>query len=203
MLNVLATLAIPLAAGLALVAEDAVAVVLGGQWAMTVPWLRWLAVGAVLTMLVDVLSNNILFVTRNERYAVRIMWLYVVFLVPTCVVASKMGGIEAVAMATTVCGLIMLPVAAMTLSRAIGVSLRQIVAAVWRPVVAVLAMALVVRAAHSEGLAMPALRLVIDVAAGAAAYSAALVACWMAAGRPDGIERHAWSLLARRLRRSA
>ena len=88
-------------------------------------------------------------------------------------------------------------------ARMTGVSLRAILSELWRPILAVAAMAVCVHWAQSlapapETSGAAAIRLGLSVLAGGLSYPAALLAVWRASGRPKGAESTLFSLVKKR-----
>lgn len=125
-------------------------------------------------------------------------------LVMLCIIplAGLTWGVEGIVRAYFAGVLLLLPVPFFYLVRIVPVSGREIVARVWRPILAGIGMLLVVNTAHWQSLTMPALRLGLDVGIGAAAYLAIAVALWFVVGRPDGPEATVIRTVARRMNRS-
>jgi hypothetical protein len=103
-------------------------------------------------------------------------------------------GVQGAVVATVGTALALLPLNATLVARALGVTARQLVAAVWRPLVAaalmygvtVLAQPAVDPATLTAGRGL--MLLAVFVPLGAATYIAAELAIWMLCGRPSGAE---------------
>jgi len=189
-LGVQALVALPAGAGLALVAQDAVPVLLGAQWTPAIPLVQLLALIGAATALTY--SSEYLLLALGK---VRIQAL---FLVVQCVVLAALLGVvftsagaaevAAVRLGVAVVAMVAFFVLAIRSSSAVRVG--DILRASVRPVLATLAMAAVL-VAFPFPVAWPALgRLVATIAIGAAVYSTAVAALWLGAGRPDGAERY-------------
>lgn len=189
-----------LGAGLALVAADAVLLLLGEKWASGIPILPWLAAFATLKGLVYVFNGPILIVSNNERTAMVSAVLEVALLAPIAVTGGILHGVEAVPVAMVAAEAIYLPVSVVLLMRALPVRLRDLGMATLRPVSAMLAMVLALHLIDTTGLESPALRLAVDVPLGALAYVGCMLLLWLACGMPPGPERSVLTAVGARLR---
>ena len=82
----------------------------------------------------------------------------------------------------------LLTIVGYAITKTLPVTVGQLVESVWRPAVAATAMMVFVRFAHADGL-HPAVSLGVDIATGALVYGFSLLALWLLARRPDGMER--------------
>jgi O-antigen/teichoic acid export membrane protein len=197
LLSTIAILCLPLGLGLWVVAEDCVAVVLGSQWTAAVTPLKWLAICSTILAMMEVLSNNILFVSGHENRATLFMWAHLSVLVPAVAIAGKFGTVEAVAIAATLSAAVMLPISAIVLSRSIGFTLGMMWRALWRPLLAVGVMVAVLKLLPMPGEMIALVRLFSQVLLGATVYVTSLIGLWLLAGRPEGLEHVAWHTLHR------
>jgi O-antigen/teichoic acid export membrane protein len=137
------------------------------------------------------------------------LWLSSVALavsIPLLVVGVRADGIAGAAWASVAVALILLVVDYAIVIPILRLRIGHLATAFWRPVVGVAVMAATLYGVRlalppPAGAALAALDLVVCVAAGAAAYIAAVLALWWAAGRPDGAERAVTTGLHRRLGR--
>jgi teichuronic acid exporter len=191
-----AAIASPTSMGMALVAEDMVAVLLGPKWLPAVPVLRLLCIYAGVRA-VDVLLPPVLFARRRERF----LFLYcasLLILTPTAAILGTLwnGALGTVTFATPVYCAVMAFMAKQALAE-IGVGFTDFWT-VLRPIVTATAiMAATVLLLREFALAggpdSPVLRLMILSASGAVAYGAALLTI----GGPvidEGIEVLGWML---------
>ena len=195
-LSAVAVIALSTGIGVALVADDLVAVVLGPQWQGTAPLVAWLAVGSGI-LGVGRSANVVLSVTGNGRiFAVR-NWIFVALLAPAAVIGGMSWGSEGVAAARAIVTVLFAPIMFYSVMRVIPVSTVQIIERLWRPSIAALCMAAVVKLSGSEAITQTPLRLLCNVGLGAATFTAALLSLWFLSGRPPGAER----ILAEQARR--
>lgn len=120
--GLLAAVAVPAGAVLAVTATPLVRLVYGAQWVPAAPVLRWLAVAAALRILFE-LAYDYLVVLARTGAVLRVQVLWLAALVPMVWLGCAAGGGVGAAVAmTAVAGLVVLPAYLMELSRA-GVSL--------------------------------------------------------------------------------
>jgi O-antigen/teichoic acid export membrane protein len=192
-LGIQCTLALPAAAGLAMVAGDLVPVMLGEKWIEAAPILAALALAFGASALTH--SGTYLLMTLGRYRAQSLLqWalagslallVFVIFPRADAIqiawfrVALSLGSILAITALSLRC----LP----------SVELIDLLAAVRRPVLATLAMvaALAALAGPCASLSVWG-ALGVKVVTGAAAYAASLLALWRIEGRPQGAER--WML---------
>lgn len=182
--------------GVAVVAPDMVAVVLGPKWTAAAPLIPWLAVGGSALSLVWAASQMVS-VTGHARLNAISNWMLLALLVPATVGAGLGWGVVGIAAARSVASVLFLPIMFYALMRVIPVTARQIAACLWRPTLASLAMAAAVLLSGTGAITPVALRLACNVGLGAAVFTAALLALWVLAGRPEGAERMAVAQLVR------
>jgi lipopolysaccharide exporter len=185
--------ALPAGVGVALVADEAVRVVLGPQWMDAVPLMRVLAISAVIVAATG--NNGIAHLALGHTRAVALqsgLRLGVLVLLSTLLVDDF--GLRGIAIAELVgaaaCFVASFPV---ILSQ-LDMSVRVYILNVWRPVVASALMVPVVLAVKSVAdpdptLAQAALTLAYAVPAGMVTYVISLYLLWRIAGQPDGAER--------------
>jgi lipopolysaccharide exporter len=198
-LSVIVIVAASTSAGIALVAEDLVYVLLGSQWADAAPFIFWLSLAAG----VSAYSHSVFLILGtlgHIRYAALQAWWRLIIMIPALAAAAYYAGPEGVA-ATYLAGVVLLmPTYFILLKSVLPFSVRRLFSFTWRPVIAALAMAVVIQQLPVDlsGLT-PALRLAIEVPLGAATFVASLVLLWAASGRPPGAERAGLQYLGTRL----
>ncbi len=195
-LSFVALVACATGTGMALVAEDVVAVVLGPRWSGAVQVLPWIAVASG-AMGVARSVNPVLLAAGHARANALRALAFAGFLLCAALIGADWRGVEGVAIAYLVVTLAFVPIMFALLVRILNVPVTGIVRAVWRPLCAAAGMAGVVIAVHPHLPSVPWIRLIGDAAAGALAYAIVLVGLWAAAGRPDGVERTILSFLGK------
>lgn len=199
-LSAVAVIALSTGVGVALVAHDLVAVVLGAKWLAAEPLVVWLALGSAV-LGVARSSNAVLSVSGSGRiYAVR-NWIFVAMLVPAAVFGGINWGPLGIAVARTAVTAVFAPIMFYTVTRVIPVRASEILARLWRPAVAASVMAAAVELSGTATIASATLRLFCNAGLGAAVFTAVLLALWASAGRPAGVEKTAVAQAGRLWRR--
>ncbi len=197
-LNAVCMLVLPLGVGLAMVSDDAVPVLLGAQWNLVIPLLPWLAIYNALAAIITLMTGQILIATGYERLSAGLTWVRLAIIVPIAYMASQTGDVEGVAMAMVLASGLAVPIATAALVWSRVISLGQILNAVWRPISAVLIMALIMHVLYMDSWDHAFMRLVFAVVSGALVYGVTLVLLWMLAGRPEGPESALIGIVLRR-----
>ena len=187
-ISALTTVSIAFGLGLWAVSYDFVRVVMGEKWLDAIPLLQWLAIGGTLRGIDYSLWAGIFTVAGYERISTALMWVRLGLYSVGAIVGGQWNGQVGVAIGVVVASALCIPVVIFCLMRCFNLRLSDFVRAMWRPVLAGLAMIAAVQLLHPGGLPMPTLRLFIDIAIGGLAFAAALLALWHVAGRPAGIE---------------
>ena len=195
-LSVAAVACIALGVGLSLVANDFVAVVLGEKWRGAIPLIRLLAFYGVAEGLQVALVGQIFIIAGRERLGMIVLGGRAVLFAAAVVIGGQIDGVYGVAYGAIVASVGFLPLGAFAVTRVLDVTLRDQVAALLRPVLAAVVMAVVVKTVHVEGMS-PLLRLFVEVLTGGLTFAGALFALWWAAGRPRGAEQVVLYLLRR------
>ncbi len=194
-----AAIAVPTSAGIALVANEAVAVLLGPKWLPAVPLLRLLCVYAAVRA-VDVLLPPVLFARHREGF---LFWYCLALLIvtPTAAVIGALwdGALGAVVFLTPAYCVVMAIMAKEALAEIKG-SFSQLWSEIWPILAATAAMAAVVLLLREFAFVgrtqTPLIGLLLLSASGATAYLAALLAM----GSPvigEGAEVAGWILRRR------
>jgi O-antigen/teichoic acid export membrane protein len=173
--------------GVALVARDAIAVILGPQWISAAPLFVWLSLSAgawgICHGIVTVLNAS-----GRARLSAAMSWIGLAIFLGSIALLGAGWGAEGVAAARFVYTLLLMPLLFAALSSAFPVGPREVLARTWRPVAAAAIMAAVVLASHDRTSDVAAIRAAGDIAIGAIVYTVALVSLWGLCGRPPGIE---------------
>jgi lipopolysaccharide exporter len=185
-LGVGATVAIAVGVGLACLAPEAIALLLGRQWADAAGFLGVLAIGSAAGTLIGVQRAIVVAIGRVDLSA-KLALVRAVLMVGVCALAATQGSAMGLAYAYTGFWLAWYVVEALVVSQLLGrpgVLLRSLV----RPVLAAAAMAAALwLLPWPEGLPLALLAL-LKVALGGAVYGAVLLGLWWARGRPDAAE---------------
>lgn len=185
----LALLAFAIGAGAALVAEDAVLVILGPQWAESAPLMQILAPSCGAFALIFPLYTFLISMGR-PKLAAYITIAQVILLAAVLTPLAMYYDLREVAMGRLAVVSLLLVGSLAIFARVAHLSAGAIFASLWRPALAALVMAAAVtcvEVATSDWL--PALRLIASIATGASAFIATVLAAWALVGRPETIER--------------
>ena len=193
-------LALSVGVGLALVAHDFALVVLGPAWLPAVPVIQILALAAGMAAMTMPLGS-VLGATGDPRVVLSLAVVRTLLLVATMVPAALWYGLAEVALGRAVATAIALAVSFTVFERVVGLKPFTLARGLVRPLLAALAMAAVVVALQQVAPPVPALRLVLCIAAGAVSFVATLLALWALAGRPASVERDALAWVQAKLGR--
>jgi O-antigen/teichoic acid export membrane protein len=201
-LNVLGSvsaLTFPAGIGLAMVAHEAVLVFLGSQWLDAIPLLSVLAVfGGIRAS--NSLAGSLMLGSGRVATAAAFGWMNTALLLAIALPLVGTHGAQGIAWAKLAGAMILAIVIFAAVMRVTGISVKQIVARLWRTLVAsaLMAVAVSLLPALSGGVLVA---LIVKVLVGVGSYAAALILLWRLAGCPDGAERFFLSQLRRRYSR--
>lgn len=191
------------AIGVALVANDMVDLVLGAKWQDVKPLMPWLALAFGVLGLSSGVYSAYDVVGRPEVSA-RLQWTRLAGLA-LCIfpVAFLLHDPRAIAITRLLVTIAITPTLLLALTRLLDISMRDLLATLWRPSTAGAFMTAVVLGINAALPFVGPGRLFIDVAAGAASYAGALMVLWLLSGRPAGPEDVVWNWGLRLRRRPA
>jgi len=183
----------PLVVGLAAVAPLAVAVLLGPQWREAGPLISLLGFFGLTNIFLGTAHSAVLAIGRPAVY-VKIYALQVCLLLPLSFWLTREHGVMGAVIATVVAAVGLLPLNTALVVRTLGVTVRQLWAKVWRPLLAAAVMYAVTVLAQPpiDTATLTAARalvlLAIFVPLGAITYVGVALATWALCGRPPGAE---------------
>lgn len=172
----LAFVAMPMAVGLAVVADDAVLVVLGENWREAIVPLRLLALAAVFRSTIPIL-NQVLVATGQARRSMQ-GTIGVALILPALFFVASYWGTPGVALVWVVAfPLVSYPLYMRHALKACELPLAGYVKALWPALSGVVVMAAVVLLVRQQlPPAKPLIRLVVQIVAGASSYGAVIFA---------------------------
>lgn len=174
--------------GVAMIATDLVAVVLGAKWTDATPLVVWMALNAATAAILSG-TPTLLDVKGMPAVGARIQWSrFAVFTAVIFVVAWTTHSVMAVVETRLVVSALFIPSVIFAVQRQTGVPARDYLKAMWRPCGAAAAMALAIFLLNTVLPFAGAGRLVLDMALGAAVYIGAVLVLWHMSGRPEGAE---------------
>ncbi|MBI1393674.1 MAG: oligosaccharide flippase family protein [Alphaproteobacteria bacterium] len=197
----LGAVALPASVGCAFVAHDLVEVLLGQNWAASVFVVQVYAPTVGVTAVVHLVSDYAVAKGEARRACIREA-IYFLIRFPAFVWATATFGFTGAVWSAAGSGVLLAVLNGWLYSQLTGRSALDIVRALWRPTLAVTAMAGFFFLAHplmpgfDEAPAI--VRLLVDAAMGAAVYGLALLLIWRASGAPDGPERSLLSAIRAR-----
>ena len=191
--GLVALLVSPLIFGLAALAPLVVAVLLGPEWHEAGPLISLLAFYGLTSIFLRTAHAPVLACGRPVVY-VKIFLFQVCLLLPFLFWMTSAHGVRGAVIAAVVTAIGLLPFNATLVARTLGVRGRDLLAKVWRPLLAAVLMYAVIMLAHppNDAYALTALRalslLAVLVPLGAVTYATAILAIWRFCGRPTGAE---------------
>lgn len=179
--------ALPLGVGLAMTAEETVAVIYGQQWLAGAPFMFWIA----LAVIPDILAFNSTTVLNAMGRMGLSGGLFVLRFVATAVVVTVLAftaGPLAVVKGLLAVNLTMLLISYGVGAQVIGVSPLLLVLAHLRPLAAVGFMAVGLAFVPSLDFLPAFFALFLKIGLGAVLFGSAALGLWIASGRPRGVE---------------
>ena len=173
--------------GFMAIAEHFVVIFLGSQWLEAIPLVQWLALlGAFSAMTLSL--EVVLWVTGKTLLSAIQTWLELLVLIPVLTYATYTFGIEGAALARAGVAILFLPFMFYLVTRVCTVSFADLLAALWRPLIAGLVMLAGLIWSPYDFAEQHLLALISKIALGGFLYLTTLLLLWTAAGRPAGIE---------------
>lgn len=194
-ISLIVLVTVPAALGIAVMAEPLVLTLLGDKWTDTVPLIRVLAFFGLASSLQSNLSYVFL---AKDRARFITGWSAVMLLLqlPLVIFGAMHYGVLGAAAGLLASVLIPLPFVVLSLSRLIGLRLRDWVLLAWRPLlstammVSVLLVWLSAAPLFPDIIYTPLPMLLSSVLLGAVTYAVSIVASWVLAGKPPGPEAY-------------
>jgi lipopolysaccharide exporter len=190
--SVLVLITLPAGIGLGLVAQPVVLVFLGDKWNEVIPLIQILSVNGVLAVSLSTAAYVYLALGTTRRTA-SLTAVHVAVSLPTMLFLVPFLGVTGAAFALLAGTLATVPVNFRMMSRAVRLTLQDILGIIWRPVSAMLVMVGVTLVARgywmsTETFGGNAVNLFATAGIGAAVYCGAVMLLWQVASRPDGAE---------------
>lgn len=185
---------IPAAVGLALVAHDAVRLLIGDNWLPAVPFIQWLAVA---NAVVAIVTNGgyVLIALGEVRTLALYSWSRVALFATVIFVALPDAGAREVTWVRAALAMLNTVAFIWLLRRRLPVRWLEVLEGAYRPLAATGVMVACVLALDHL-ITMPlAVALPAKIVVGAGTYGAAILSLWWLAGRPQGAERYFFNKL--------
>jgi O-antigen/teichoic acid export membrane protein len=191
--GLIALVAVPAGIGMAAVAHLFVPAVLGSQWLETVPLISVLAVGGTIYVLA---ANNqsLYFAVGRPRFRAMLTLAEIALFLPLVAVLIRPYGLLGAAIAFAATSALVVPINFALAARLLDLRFGNVVAVLWRPLVAsgLMTMAILAafpRSAERIGTWANVQALATAVTFGALIYALLIYIAWRVTGRPDGAER--------------
>ena len=181
---------VPAGVGLALIAHEAVLVLLGEQWLFVAPFIQILALANVIASITT--SGGYLLLTVGKfRNAVLLTWIQVIAFVLSVIFVAPGPDVLMVAWLRVITVLAGLFISVwMLLHTQRNIDLLDICRAVVRPILGVVLMALVIISIGEAVSQEPVTALLIKILAGLFIYPVSIMAIWWLAKKPNGAESY-------------
>ncbi len=188
-LGITMTICIALGVGLHSVSNDVITILLGDKWLDAIPLLQWLALLAMMDGIYQATVANIFNVISKEHIGLKLRAGRFMFTAPL-VIAAGIYWKDPIIIATTatIVTACYIPVAGAIVSRHFPVPYLTFVGIIWRPIIAAIVMYESINFLHLDN-ALPIFRLILDVFVGVIVYPCTLLALWLIARCPNGVER--------------
>lgn len=195
-------IAVPACVGLALVAHDAVLVLLGSTWLVAVPFVQLLSLANV-CQAITTSGGYVILTMGHFRKVALLNWTQVIcFVLGAAALLHQPDALEIATLYLAVVAVGFVVATFLILGSLPGLRPMEVVRSTLRPLLGTAVMAAVVFQA-GEWLALPggAWLLSAKVAIGVATYIAAVAAMWWLAGKPAGAESYVFGKLGSSKRR--
>ena len=192
-IRMVALVAVPVGAGIAITADLFVTLALGPAWAGAVPLIGILALYGILQALQSN-TGAVYLAFGKTRTIAGLVGTQVTFLLPMLVWGVSHYGAKGAALATLTAAIIMFPINMTVLFRQLNLRLPDYLRAVWRPLFAAVIMYGIISMTrllmHRAGVAAPAVQLAAAVLAGGIGYITTVLIAWKLCGSPAGAEQY-------------
>lgn len=185
----------PLSVGLAMLAEEAVSILLGTPWLFIVPFVQVLALASIAQSIS--VSGSYVLLTLGEfgRQTMLTVLQVLLFLVGALLLLPGGGAQEIAGLRLAVILLGLFMSVGLLLSRMANVRLADILAAIHRPLIASATMSLAIVVTDGQLQTGILAALLIKATVGGIVYLTTVAALWHAVGRPEGSETYIFGKL--------
>lgn len=191
--GVVSTLTLPLGVGLAFVAEPAALLLLGEKWRAAIPFIAIFAIGGAIRVSVGALSTYLM-VLGDSKFLAHATWIeFVAFLIAAAIL-TPLYGLIGLAEARLVSSCVNWLIFVVAVTRKNQIRYRDLGRVLWRPVLGVVAMAIVLSIFLPPDWPL-ALHLAIQIFTGAISFVFILISGWWLVGKPDSLESLAFQKL--------
>ena len=182
-------IALPAATGLAMVAHEAVTILLGDRWLSAVPFVQVLALIYGISAVSHAAGYLLLTMGQMRNMAIFIWLQLALFAFGALTFLSDSGPLALAQWRLIVAAVGALCFLTLVIRLVDGLKVKDILASIWRPFIATAAMVIfLLFFPHMEVTGM--LSLITRCTVGAVSYGLVLVGLWLLAGRPQGSEAY-------------
>jgi lipopolysaccharide exporter len=189
--SIMVAFGVPMGVGIAAIAGILIPLLLGPQWTEAIPVVEILAIYGILAVMRS--NANYVYLAEGKPYIATYLAVgLILLLLPTLAVLCREYGVMGAAYAYLLADAVSVLINFAVLFKVLGVTVRQILGMLWRPVLSSAFMFAIVRVVPPllepyDNLAS-LIPLVAAVASGGVAYLGCLYALWIIAARPVGVE---------------
>ncbi|HKJ87523.1 MAG TPA: lipopolysaccharide biosynthesis protein [Gammaproteobacteria bacterium] len=189
-LSLISLVALPAAVGLSLTAPYVVPLLLGSQWQESIPLMQILALSG-LAQAPGIVNMGVHLAKNQPQLNMAFTAAKVVLLIPLLIYAVIHWGVIGAAWVHLGVNFALLPFRLWVVKRSLALQAREMIAALWRPLLAtgVMAWAVHATAGHLAGFPLGG-EVIVLVAAGALVFTAVVLAAWIMAGKPESGEEY-------------
>ncbi len=193
---------LPVAAGIGLIADPLVKIMLGEKWLASIPIIQVLAIYGLLSV-ATAGSGPIYLAVGKPHLMTAILSVRTAIIVPLLIWGVDLAGAYGAAWALVTGNAIAVAPNLLLIMRLLKLPVGRLIHASWRPAMSVTTMAFVVIEVQAiwplvETVPGLILELLAAVAAGAVTYVGVQLALWRLSGSPDSVEKHVVMMLRRR-----
>lgn len=187
--------ALPAGVGLALVAQEAVPLLLGDQWLQAIPLVQTLALISICTAMGH--SSGYVLLALGQVWVQAVLaWIQLALLAVLAILAFPEVGVQGIAnirFVTTAAGMLLL--AALVLKNVKSIRLMDILIHTWRPIISTGLMAIGLIFLSNQTSFGHLTQFLMLVVAGAVVYALSVLMFWKLSGSPDGAESYLLDLI--------
>jgi len=187
-LGALACVILPIAFGLASVADNAVILLLGPKWVSTIPLIQLLSIMSI-PMAYSMSAIDFLTINNLVKKVCIVDWVIVSLLLPLLIITSIYGTLQQVALVRTLFSFGSVCLYFYVIKINIGINLVSVFMAIFRPVISAITMAFFLNYLGNIFFSGILVNLILQIFIGALIYLIILLLSWLLMGKPDGGEQ--------------
>jgi lipopolysaccharide exporter len=200
MLATLFAVTAPACAGIGLISEPLIAGLFGEKWLPAAEIMPILAIAAIMALTAGVFSQITVVLGRPELDVYTQLVALIVY-VPVLIVGIETAGAVGAAAARSAAAVVALLIIFVVVSRLMALRLRNVLAVLWRSIIALVVMVAVLLWVHAAGglfgIPVGPIGLLVQlVLVGGIVYGGVVLALWRAQGRPAGAEEYLLDMIS-------